>query len=111
MKTTITDLPAELCCESGVYIVIVKQGNRVKELYKTAVAAALNGDWEQAHVIVQEYGDTTACWIHAVLHKIEGDAGNSRYWYARAHRSYDDYADARLELQAIAEFLKAGSAE
>ena len=81
----------------------------MKELYKTAIDAALNGDWDQTHIIVQEYGDTTACWIHAVLHKIEGDAGNSRYWYARAHRSYDDYADASAELREIAALLEAGS--
>lgn len=79
----------------------------MKELYKTAIDAALNGDWDQAHVIVQEYGDTTACWIHAVLHKIEGDAGNSRYWYTRARRNYDDYTDAHAELRAIADSLEA----
>jgi hypothetical protein len=33
---------------------------------------------------VQHYDDATAAWIHAVLHKIEGDLGNSRYWYYRA---------------------------
>lgn len=83
----------------------------MRELYKTAVSAALAGNWEQAHVIVQDYSDTTACWIHAVLHKIEGDAGNSRYWYARAQRSYDDYADASVELRAIADFLRTDGAQ
>jgi hypothetical protein len=36
-----------------------------------------------------------------VLHKIEGDAGNSRYWYARAGQSYEAYPDAKAELAAI----------
>lgn len=77
----------------------------MKDQYKTAVAAALAGEWDKAHVIVQEYGDQTACWIHAVLHKIEGDAGNSRYWYARTQRRYEDYADPKAELKAIADDL------
>jgi len=67
-----------------------------------AVDAALAGDWDRAHKIVQQ--DETgplACWIHAVLHKIEGDAGNSRYWYARSIRNYGDFTDPWEELLAI----------
>ncbi len=67
-----------------------------------AVTFALNGDWQQAHIIAQESNDATACWIHAVLHKIEGDESNSRYWYARSNTHYEDYADANTELKAIA---------
>ena len=54
------------------------------ELIK-AVKLALAGEWDGAHRIVQDSNDATACWIHAVLHKIEGDEGNSRYWYARCN--------------------------
>jgi hypothetical protein len=67
-----------------------------------AVNAALGGDWHRAHTIVQQYEhDRLACWIHAVLHKIEGDAANSRYWYARTSHSYGEFADAAQELAAI----------
>jgi hypothetical protein len=67
-----------------------------------AVDLALAGSWDGAHAIVQKHeADATACWIHAVLHKIEGDAGNSRYWYRRAGQSYEAYADANAELAAI----------
>ena len=45
----------------------------MNEEYRIAVQAALDGEWDRAHVIVQEYGDATACWIHAVLHKMEPD--------------------------------------
>ena len=69
---------------------------------KSAVDAALQGNWEQAHEIAQESEALMANWIHAVLHKIEGDAGNSRYWYARARKNYEDYLDPILELKAIA---------
>lgn len=67
-----------------------------------AVEAALAGDWRRAHKIVQPHEDDAfACWIHAVVHKIEGDTGNSRYWYSEIKRSYDDFADAKQELAAI----------
>ena len=79
----------------------------MNDQFKHAVDAALKGEWNKAHVIVQEYSDVTACWIHAVLHKIEGDVGNSRYWYARAQRSYDEYADPDAELKAISAYIEA----
>ena len=67
-----------------------------------AVDLALAGDWHGAHKIVQEHeDDVTACWIHAVLHKIEGDESNSRYWYRRTPHTYETYADAHAELEAI----------
>ncbi len=73
-----------------------------------AVQAAQNGDWETAHNIAQDYNDSTANWLHAVLHKMEGDAGNSRYWYAKTHgRRYEDFSDITLELIAIADTLNA----
>ncbi|EFK94906.1 conserved hypothetical protein [sediment metagenome] len=67
-----------------------------------ACDAALAGDSHRAHEIVQQdEADPMACWIHAVLHKIEGDAWNSRYWYARTPRRYEEWADPREELAAI----------
>jgi hypothetical protein len=48
---------------------------RQEELTR-AVDAALAGDWEAAHAIAQRHeGDSAADWLHAVLHKIEGDTG------------------------------------
>jgi len=68
----------------------------------TAIDAALAGHWDRAHEIVQQdEASPLACWIHAVLHKIEGDAGNSRYWYARTAHSYGEFSDAKQELAAI----------
>lgn len=67
-----------------------------------AVDAALAGDWAVAHGICQRHeGDATACWLHACLHKMEPDEANSRYWYGRAGRSYETFADPRAELAAI----------
>ncbi len=67
-----------------------------------AVDLAIAGDWDGAHKIVQaDEEDATSCWIHAVLHKIEGDAGNARYWYRRAGQAFEAYADPKTELSAI----------
>ena len=67
-----------------------------------AVEAAMAGDWEGAHAIVQrDEDDPASCWIHACLHKIEGDEGNSRYWYRRAGQAYEAFVDAKAELAAI----------
>lgn len=67
-----------------------------------AVKLALTGKWDAAHEIVQRYeGDGTASWIHAVLHKIEGDLGNARYWYRRANRMDRVEDEPRAELAVI----------
>ena len=78
-----------------------------KEALKIAVQAALDGDWDKSHNIAQEYSENTANWIHAVLHKIEGDVWNSKYWYARTNgKHYEDFSDANEELIAIQNSLK-----
>jgi hypothetical protein len=67
-----------------------------------AVERALAGKWDAAHEIVQQYEDNaTAAWIHAVLHKVEGDLGNARYWYRRANRMNRVADEPRAELAAI----------
>ena len=67
-----------------------------------AVELAIAGDWDGAHTIVQLHeDDADACWLHAALHKIEGDASNSRYWYSRTVHSYESYPDPQQELQSI----------
>lgn len=67
-----------------------------------AVALALSDDWDASHKIAQDFSDTTANWLHAVLHKIEGDVSNSKYWYERtAGKRYEDFADATAELVEI----------
>jgi len=42
------------------------------------------GNWEMAHTIAQEIHSETGSWIHAYLHRKEGDLGNASYWYSRA---------------------------
>lgn len=71
-----------------------------------AVELALTGEWDAAHQLVQQCeGDATASWIHAVLHKMEGDLGNARYWYRRANRMERVADEPRAELAAIRDGL------
>jgi len=45
---------------------------------------AAKGGWDQAHKIVQEEPTADAAWVHAYLHRVEGDPGNAGYWYRQA---------------------------
>ena len=45
---------------------------------------AKKNNWDLAHNIVQDINTDTASWIHAYLHRVEGDIGNANYWYNRA---------------------------
>jgi hypothetical protein len=48
------------------------------------------GEWERAHAIVQAQDDVACAWVHAHLHRVEGDLPNARYWYTRAGRLEND---------------------
>jgi hypothetical protein len=67
-----------------------------------AIDLALENQWDAAHGIVQKYdNDPTAAWIHAVLHKIEGDLDNSRYWYRRVGKMECVDQEPMSELRGI----------
>jgi hypothetical protein len=46
-----------------------------------------HGDWNAAHGLAQDAGGEDGAWVHAYLHRKEGDRGNARYWYSRAAKS------------------------
>ena len=75
----------------------VRVSGQVNEEFLKAIDLALSGEWNAAHQIVQQYEDETAAWIHAVLHKIEGDQDNSRYWYRRAGK-LEHFPDEPIKL-------------
>ena len=52
----------------------------------TALWYAGKGRWEQAHNIVQDIPTREGSWVHAYLHRVEGDDGNASYWYSKAGR-------------------------
>jgi len=45
---------------------------------------AAKDDWERAHKLVMDEGGTDCAWVHAYLHRVEGDLENARYWYQQA---------------------------
>jgi hypothetical protein len=47
---------------------------------------AAKGQWDEAHKIVQDEETADAAWVHAYLHRVEGDLGNAGYWYRRAQK-------------------------
>jgi hypothetical protein len=49
-----------------------------------AIRHGLRGEWEPAHRIAQAVEGTDGAWVHAWLHRIEGDPANAGYWYRRA---------------------------
>lgn len=58
-------------------------------------------DWEKAHEIIQDIQDPTAAWIHAYLHRKEGDVFNANYWYNRASKRMPGY-ELKQEWKEIA---------
>ena len=67
-----------------------------------AVELALAGDWQAAHEIAQDHeGDATADWIHGVVHWMEGDLGNARYWFRQAGQQMSALPNAEETLRAI----------
>jgi hypothetical protein len=49
-----------------------------------ALALVAAGDWDGAHMLVQDDPSPEAAWVHAHLHRVEGDLSNDGYWYRRA---------------------------
>jgi hypothetical protein len=65
------------------------------------------GKWEEAHLIVQDDASTFAAWLHGIVHTLEGDASNARYWYARAHREWPGQGAVDAEIAAAGRELGA----
>ncbi len=61
------------------------------------------GDWQNAHVIAQNEYNRDGSWVHAYLHRKEGDLGNASYWYSNAGKSIPDMSlDEEWEYIAMA---------
>lgn len=58
------------------------------EIYKQALKFDSEGDWNKAHDLVQDLPSKEAAWIHAYLHRKEGDDSNAGYWYRRAGKDF-----------------------
>ena len=73
-------------------------------VYLKALWFDAKDDWEKSHTIIQDIEDKTASWIHAYLHRKEGDIWNADYWYQRAGRKRPD-TTLQQEWESIAAAL------
>ena len=48
------------------------------------------GDWDQAHKLAQDQDDGAGAWVHAHLHRVEGDLRNAGHWYRKANREVSE---------------------
>ena len=77
----------------------------MKQILTDAVHRANDGHWDEAHATVQSIDSPLSYWLHANLHREEGDLSNSRYWYHRAEREFTtiDIVDERELILAALE--------
>lgn len=59
-----------------------------KEPFLLALWKDAKGQWHDAHMIVQEIDHPDAAWIHAYLHRKEGDDFNAKFWYNLAGKKF-----------------------
>jgi hypothetical protein len=67
-----------------------------------ALGLLRKGDWEAAHRIVQRDEESPlACWAHGIVHLMEGDTSNARYWYREAKREFPRHPSIPEEIDAL----------
>jgi hypothetical protein len=66
------------------------------------------GDWAAAHALAQDIEGETGSWIHAYLHRKEGDLGNAGYWYRRAKKPAASDALDDEWARIVSSLLRAG---
>ena len=69
---------------------------------RRAIQLLESGDWQSAHAIVQEDEDSRLfCWAHGIVHIMEGDRSNARYWFRKAGRPFGKDTSAPEEIAAL----------
>ena len=74
-----------------------------------AVRHLESGNWRKAHEIVQKDASVHGCWAHGIVHLVEGDLDNAKYWYRRARRTLPEGNTVRAEIAALKASLQRGS--
>lgn len=67
---------------------------------RRAAELLADGDWKAAHAIVQDDPSPLAAWMHGIVHLLEGDTSNARYWYGQAGRPFPAAGAVREEVEA-----------
>jgi hypothetical protein len=74
---------------------------------RAALRLLQEGDWRAAHEIVQEDEESRlSCWAHGIVHLMEGDVPNARYWYRLAGRVLRQDFSVETEIAALSDTLK-----
>lgn len=74
--------------------------------YLQALWHDVKGEWDAAHHLVQDIPTREAAWVHAYLHRKEGDSGNALYWYSRAGKNFSRLSLEEEWEELAAAFLK-----
>ena len=74
-----------------------------------AVELVSAGAWQQAHEIVQKDKSELAAWLHGIVHTLEGDLDNARYWYRKADRAFPGPDAVEAEIAAARRAVEGGS--
>jgi hypothetical protein len=67
---------------------------------RRAAELLADGDWQSAHAIVQDDPSLLAAWMHGIVHLLEGDTSNARYWFGQAGRPFPPTGAVRAEIEA-----------
>ena len=70
-----------------------------------AVQMLERGDWQGAHEVVQDDNSQLSCWAHGIVHMLEGDTSNARYWYRQARRPFPGEASPKKEVESLRKAL------
>ena len=77
-----------------------------------AVTLLEEGDWQGAHNIVQQdESSALSCWAHGIVHLMEGDLPNARYWYRAAGRDFAEAPSVADEISALKSSIGIGRAK
>ena len=71
----------------------------------TAIRHLKTGNWQKAHAVVQNDASEFGCWAHGIVHMLEGDLPNARYWYREAKRPYPKDYSVADEIAALKQAL------
>jgi hypothetical protein len=75
---------------------------------RRAAELLAEGDWQAAHTIVQDDPSPLAAWMHGIVHLLEGDEPNARYWYGKAGRPFPVAGEVHDEIEAARAASTAG---
>jgi hypothetical protein len=66
-------------------------------------------EWQAAHQIVQDDKSVLAAWLHGIVHTLEGDLDNARYWYRRAKRTFPGPEAVAAEITQARDAMEGGT--